>query len=37
MMQEYEKKYEQDKVVLPIPCVRNNGFDPETFLEAFAS
>ena len=28
------KKYEQDKVVLPIPCVRDDGFDPETFLEA---
>ena len=28
------KNYERDKVVLPIICVRDNGFDPETFLEA---
>ena len=34
MMQEYEKKHEQDTIVLPISCVRDNGFDPETFLEA---
>ena len=33
MMQEYGKKYEQDGVVLPILCVRDDGFDPETFLE----
>ena len=32
-MQEYGKKYEQDGVVLPIICVRDDGFDPETFLE----
>ena len=32
-MQEYGKKYEQDGVVLPILCVRDDGFDPETFLE----
>ena len=34
MIHEYEKNYERDKVVLPIPCVRDNGFYPETFLEA---
>ena len=34
MIHEYEKNIEQDKVVLPISCVRDNGFDPETFLEA---
>ena len=34
MMQEYGKKYEQGGVVLPILCVRDDGFDPETFLEA---
>ena len=34
MIHEYEKNYEQGRVVLPIPCVRNNGFDPETFLDA---
>ena len=27
------KKYEQDEVVLPILCIRDDGFDPETFLE----
>ena len=34
MIQEYEKKHEQDKIVLPISCVRDNGFDQYTFLEA---
>ena len=34
MIHECEKKYGQDKVVLPILCVRDDGFDPETFLEA---
>ena len=37
MRHEYEKSYEQDGFVLPIPCVRSSGFDPETFLEVLAS
>ena len=37
MIHEYEKKHERDEVVLPIPCVRDDGFDPETSLETFAS
>ena len=34
MMQAYEKKHEQDTIVLPFLCVRDNDFDPDTFLEA---
>ena len=34
MRHEYEKSHEQDGFVLPIPCVRSSGFDPETFLDA---
>ena len=34
MIHEYEKNHEQDTVVLPISCVRDNDFDPDTFLEA---
>ena len=37
MIHEYEKNIEQDKVVLPISCVRDNGFDPESFLVTLAS
>ena len=33
MIQEYGKKHEQNEVVLPILCVRVDGFDLETFLE----
>ena len=37
MRHEYEKSYEHDGFVLPIPCVRSSGFDPKTFLETLAS
>ena len=33
MIQESEKKLEPVKIVLPISCVRDNGFDQKTFLE----
>ena len=36
MMQEHGKKYEQDEVVLPILGVRDDDFDPNTFLDVSA-